>query len=376
MTTLVLSISYGKGCYRHIKINENSTLYDLHKFILDIYDFSDDHLHVFFMNNRAWDSTEAYYTEHYENSDRSTCDYKLSDFSLDKGDKFVYIFDFGDEHRFQIKVLRCEDENIEKPELIKSVGKSPMQYPETETFDIDEDITVLSESEQERVNLISDYANAAVHLYGVISIDEFAEIFNQQNKVKTNNDEIINALTKYDYKDADYIVIGMYIANVYFNKCDVNYIKQFIKHIENKPRYVPSKDKFLRFTYSSYDDNFIYYARIRKFLEEVFDNDSKTLDFYIDLFYLRAADIDFKTVSQMLEEYGLRFDTLDNLQRFISLFAEAKNNSRLWFNKGYTPIELSKMNRSTNNSIKKNKIGRNQPCPCGSGKKYKRCCGR
>jgi len=22
------------------------------------------------------------------------------------------------------------------------------------------------------------------------------------------------------------------------------------------------------------------------------------------------------------------------------------------------------------------KIGRNEPCPCGSGKKYKRCCGR
>ncbi|MGH9717376.1 MAG: SEC-C metal-binding domain-containing protein [Candidatus Acidiferrales bacterium] len=23
----------------------------------------------------------------------------------------------------------------------------------------------------------------------------------------------------------------------------------------------------------------------------------------------------------------------------------------------------------------KTKIGRNDPCPCGSGKKYKRCCG-
>jgi preprotein translocase subunit SecA len=22
------------------------------------------------------------------------------------------------------------------------------------------------------------------------------------------------------------------------------------------------------------------------------------------------------------------------------------------------------------------KIGRNEPCPCGSGKKYKKCCGR
>ena len=25
---------------------------------------------------------------------------------------------------------------------------------------------------------------------------------------------------------------------------------------------------------------------------------------------------------------------------------------------------------------KKRKIGRNEPCPCGSGKKYKKCCGR
>jgi len=25
---------------------------------------------------------------------------------------------------------------------------------------------------------------------------------------------------------------------------------------------------------------------------------------------------------------------------------------------------------------KKKKIGRNDPCPCGSGKKYKNCCGR
>jgi len=26
--------------------------------------------------------------------------------------------------------------------------------------------------------------------------------------------------------------------------------------------------------------------------------------------------------------------------------------------------------------IKKKKVGRNDPCPCGSGKKYKKCCGR
>jgi uncharacterized protein YecA (UPF0149 family) len=26
--------------------------------------------------------------------------------------------------------------------------------------------------------------------------------------------------------------------------------------------------------------------------------------------------------------------------------------------------------------IQKSKAGRNDPCPCGSGKKYKKCCGK
>ena len=33
--------------------------------------------------------------------------------------------------------------------------------------------------------------------------------------------------------------------------------------------------------------------------------------------------------------------------------------------------------RETQKTIKKEvKIGRNDPCPCGSGKKYKKCCGK
>ena len=44
-----------------------------------------------------------------------------------------------------------------------------------------------------------------------------------------------------------------------------------------------------------------------------------------------------------------------------------------------------KKKKDINNEIKKNenfkkvsnkKVGRNEPCPCGSGKKYKHCCGR
>ena len=39
--------------------------------------------------------------------------------------------------------------------------------------------------------------------------------------------------------------------------------------------------------------------------------------------------------------------------------------------------DLTKYNLSTKTtpSNSNNKVGRNDPCPCGSGKKYKKCCG-
>ena len=38
--------------------------------------------------------------------------------------------------------------------------------------------------------------------------------------------------------------------------------------------------------------------------------------------------------------------------------------------------ELYKEQKSSTTVVKPPKIGRNDPCPCGSGKKYKKCCGR
>ena len=38
--------------------------------------------------------------------------------------------------------------------------------------------------------------------------------------------------------------------------------------------------------------------------------------------------------------------------------------------------ELYKAQKSSTTVVKGKKVGRNDPCPCGSGKKYKHCCGR
>lgn len=112
-------------------------------------------------------------------------------------------------------------------------------------------------------------------------------------------------------------------------------------------------------------------------------------------------------------------EQINHMQLYIRLenFAQAKelggylidlhNNSRHWKLKGFTPSELSHLDQlkeinqevtkqseenktgmnpmksnqrkhssSTTQVVKKEKIGRNDLCPCGSGKKYKKCCGR
>ena len=38
--------------------------------------------------------------------------------------------------------------------------------------------------------------------------------------------------------------------------------------------------------------------------------------------------------------------------------------------------EIQKAYKATNMVINENKVGRNDACPCGSGKKYKKCCGK
>jgi len=137
--SLVLSVSLGTGCYRHIQISESATLHKLSSAILSSVNFYDDHLHSFFMNNRAWDQDAEYASPggdlKGDGVQGSSDKVKLSKFRLVKGDKFLYLFDYGDEWRFQIKVLNVVDEPTKTPIVLKSVG-TVIQY---ESFEDDWD---------------------------------------------------------------------------------------------------------------------------------------------------------------------------------------------------------------------------------------------
>ena len=57
-------------------------------------------------------------------------------------------------------------------------------------------------------------------------------------------------------------------------------------------------------------------------------------------------------------------DWLYNLPQWDALLSEEKRK------------ELYKSQKKSTTVVKEKKVGRNDPCPCGSGKKYKFCCGK
>ena len=85
-------------------------------------------------------------------------------------------------------------------------------------------------------------------------------------------------------------------------------------------------------------------------LETLTANDEITLDIDLEKLYFN-----------MLEA---KAEYLYNLPQWEAIFSEEKRK------------EIQKAYRESTMVRNENKVGRNDACPCGSGKKYKKCCGK
>ena len=74
-----------------------------------------------------------------------------------------------------------------------------------------------------------------------------------------------------------------------------------------------------------------------------------------------SLDVDFeKLYFNMLDA---KADYLYTLPQWDAILTEEKR------------AEITKAFKKSKTVVKEVRIGRNDPCPCGSGKKYKKCCG-
>jgi hypothetical protein len=95
-------------------------------------------------------------------------------------------------------------------------------------------------------------------------------------------------------------------------------------------------------------------------------------------------------VEYFLED--LNFGSFEEVQPFINMVNDMANHTPQWILKGWTPLEVferyekhtlqplpaAPFDFKESQARKKAtpKVGRNEPCPCGSGKKFKKCCGQ
>lgn len=283
MESYVISVSLGTGCYRHIQISANATLYKLHQAILKAFEFEDDHEHSFFIDNHVWSSADAHFSSKAEAADRLTKKYTLKKLQLAKGQKFKYVFDFGDEWEFQCKILRELEEKTNIPRVIRSVGESPEQYPEWEEYENDEDEDDIPDSltqeeieklyeqiplTREEINRIHLYMDAAAHLYGLISLDELHGLYNSQNKKVDAPSFLMTVFVIDQSEDNDFAVIDsvgdlQVTPEEAMKNCEIASDYLFVEDPEKdirelrwsqkgKPLKILPKAEFLRFTDYTY----------------------------------------------------------------------------------------------------------------------------
>lgn len=225
---------------------------------------------------------------------------------------------------------------------------------------------------------LDDYAKAAVNLYGIIKIEDLVDIFNKENTDQTTKEEIYILLLPLVLKDGWYCFYKEYIVHyVFFDNFDQ--VDHLLNHQKNKPRYIPEKEEFLNYSSEYYEDN-DHWQKVRSFMFEVFGYSSKPSEGYEEVRNYISYGDGINELGPILDKYNLHFNGEEELGEFLNLIMLAKNNTRIWENKGYTPSELFKIQSNSRKNIinfpiqKKENTGRNDPCPCGSGKKYKKCC--
>tara|TARA_B100001063_G_scaffold236010_1_gene255259 strand:- start:571 stop:1410 length:840 start_codon:yes stop_codon:yes gene_type:complete len=109
--------------------------------------------------------------------------------------------------------------------------------------------------------------------------------------------------------------------------------------------------------------------------------------------FLQTIDLNWKSHIQYLEQlrqviglrsYGQRDPLVEYKKEAFHLFENLLNRLKLDFITILMNLKLvhphskndnNKIQKKDTNKFLDKKISRNEPCPCGSGKKYKRCCG-
>ncbi len=221
---------------------------------------------------------------------------------------------------------------------------------------------------------ITQYIVALTHLYGMTEKNQVVEIYNNQNDDKVTIEDVEMYLMTPSKELEENFVETYKDYFVHETIMEFDNFQTMLMQKADKPHYIPSQKELLRYVDDLYFERNKEYKTLRNYLKIHFFNGDEDqaeslceeIQGYCEYFF------SMQEIFDCFNNYGIEFKDEQQLNKVMEMITILSNNTRLWENNGFTPNEIfQKYERPIVNKVK---VGRNELCPCGSGKKYKHCC--
>ena len=204
---------------------------------------------------------------------------------------------------------------------------------------------------------VLDLIGCYINMNGVIEKEKLQQLLNENHNI----DISVKDLDKYMYK-LDISIIDKYYSCI--EDCMKKDIKELMK-LKNK------FDKYKIADFKQDDLEVEFKDKLLDFIEQEFSLNQDTEEVYEALKLIsKYGSLNEEIIEAVFEEVKVSVNK-KQIKNILQLYKYYKKHISVWIFNGYSVNEANELK-----SVKNEKIGRNDPCPCGSGKKYKKCCGK
>ncbi|MGL5086884.1 MAG: SEC-C metal-binding domain-containing protein [Clostridium sp.] len=210
-----------------------------------------------------------------------------------------------------------------------------------------------------------------VYYYGVLNIDKFIEIANERFEYNLNREMVDILLENGEELGFDYVIEEEIAYHIDVE--EVSEIIEFQEKNSNLDYYKFDRKTFIKAGRPDFTEENKQALKLEKVIGELFVIDKKILKEEIESYSIAIKNEEplDACIDVFLKAYQIEAEEEHDI--FAEELTKLANSVKRWGYKGYTQNEIDNKNKIV---VEEVKIGRNEPCICGSGKKYKKCCGK
>jgi len=235
----------------------------------------------------------------------------------------------------------------------------------------------------ERVKAITELValvRGMLYYYGVLSIETLQQLLPKYSEDAPKLEDAVAVLIDASgyYPDMEYADdVGFYNSDVRNPAAIVELQGRKYADLNYHPY---TKEELTKAADENFFERGPQYNEFIRFILEHYEMNRSDADFMITQCVLEAKNGgNIQSVLNVLQEF-IEIPEQQYANQLFNKLAAVLNHSTQWALKGYSPDGVSpKQNNAAASDVSaisdgKKKVGRNDPCPCGSGKKFKKCC--